>query len=365
MALAPAAYDPDFGVPPGKLLEEYLDEREMSARDFGRRCGRSAKLIVEIIAGKAPIEPETALQFERVLGMSADIWLKMEASYRLHLAKAHELERWSAVTKWADQFPVAEMRRRKVLAPAKSPEDTIRQLLNFFGAGSITACDERFSKLADVSYRHSPSFMSSEGPLLVWLRLGEVEAQDIECKDFDRSTFLKTMRKIRTLTNEPCEVAMKKMQQYSAAAGVAFVIVKPMPGIALSGISRWLTPRKALIQQSLRHMADDHFWFTFFHEAAHLLLHSRKSVFLDGKNIATGNAEEEKQANEWAANFLVPQDALQEFIADFEGTEDEVRSFAREQDIAPGIVVGQLQKQGAIQYSEMNRLKVRFQWVDE
>jgi hypothetical protein len=158
---------------------------------------------------------------------------------------------------------------------------------------------------------------------------------------------------------------MKKMQQYSAAAGVAFVIVKPMPGIALSGISRWLTPRKALIQQSLRHMADDHFWFTFFHEAAHLLLHSRKSVFLDGKNIATGNAEEEKQANEWAANFLVPQDALQEFIADFEGTEDEVRSFAREQDIAPGIVVGQLQKQGAIQYSEMNRLKVRFQWVDE
>jgi addiction module HigA family antidote len=365
VALTPAAYDPDFGVPPGKLLEEYLDERQMSARAFGRRCGRSAKLIVEIIAGKAPIEPETALQFERVLGMSADIWLQMEASYRLHLAKAHELERWSAVTKWADQFPVGEMRKRKVLPPAKTPADTIKQLLNFFGAGSIAACDERFSELADVSYRHSPSFMSSEGPLLVWLRLGEVEAQDIECKDFDRSTFLKSLRKIRTLTNEPYEVANKEMQQYSAAAGVAFVVVKPMPGVALSGISRWLTPRKALIQQSLRHMANDHFWFTFFHEAAHLLLHSRKSVFLDGKNIATGNTKEEKEANEWAANFLVPEDKLHEFIAGFEGTEDEIRSFAREQGISPGIVVGQLQKRSIIHYGKMNHLKQHYEWIEE
>jgi len=363
--MALTAYDPDFVAAPGKLLEEYLEERGMSARAFGKHCGRSAKLIVEIIAGKAPIEPETALQFERVLGMSADIWLKMEASYRLHLAKVDERERWSTAANWADQFPIGEMRKRKIIPAAKHPEDTISHLLNFFGAGSIAACDKRFSELADVSYRHSPSFMSSEGPLLVWLRLGEVEAQELECGDFDRGTFLKTLRKIRTLTREPCEVAMKEVQRYSAAAGVAFVIVKPMPGIALSGISRWLTPRKALIQQSLRHMSDDHFWFTFFHEAAHLLLHSRKSVFLDGKNVASGNAKEEKEANEWAANFLVTQDELQEFIADFGGAEDEIRSFAREQDIAPGIVVGQLQKQGVIPFSEMNRLKVRFQWVDE
>lgn len=364
MASAPSEYSPDFGIPPGKLLEEYLDEREMSARQLGRRCGRSAKLITEIMSGKAPIEPETALQFERVLGMSAEIWLKMEAAYRLHLAKAEEIERWSSKAKWAEKFPLVEMRKRNVLPPVKTTADTIRQLLSFFGAGSIAACDNRFTELADVSYRHSPTFKSSEGSLLVWLRMGEVAAQDLECKDFDRTTFLKALRKIRTLTEQPIEDTIKKTQKYCADAGVVFLVVKPIQGIALSGISRWLSPRKALIQQTLRHLVDDHVWFTFFHEAAHLLLHSRKSMFIDAQNSSTGTTQEEAEANDWAANFLVSQEDLKDFIKGFGGAEDEIRTFAREQQIAPGIVVGQLQKRGILHFSKMNHLKQRYEWVE-
>lgn len=364
MAHASSTYDPDFAAAPGKLLEEYLEDRDMSARELGRLCGRSSKLMVEILAGKAPVEPATAIQLERVLGMSADMWLRMEAGYRLHLARREEAERWAADT-WTEQFPIAEMRKRNVLPPAKTHADTIRHLLQFFGAGSIAACNERFSQLAEVSYRHSPSFTSAEAPLLVWLRMGELRAQSIECEEFDRSAFLKALKKIRTLTTEPINIADKEIRKYSAAAGVAFLIVRPIQGMALSGISRWLTPRKALIQQSLRHMANDHFWFTFFHECAHLLLHSRKSVFLDGHKIATGNSKEEAEANAWAANFLVPQDALEEFIAGFGGTEDEVKAFAREVGVAPGIVVGQLQKRRVIHYSKMNSLKHRYQWVEQ
>lgn len=356
------AYDPDHVVPPGKLLEEYLDEWDMSAREFGRRCGRSSKLIVEILAGKAPIEPETALQFERVLGMGANIWLQYEANYRLHLAKQEEAKGW-VEARWTDQFPVAEMRSRNVLPVAKDRPDLVQKLLKFFGAGSIDACNERFAELAKVSYRHSPAFVSQEGPLLVWLRMGELEAQKIECEDYDKTSFLKALRRIRTLTTESIEVAAKEIRKYCAQAGVAFVIVKPIQKTAVSGISRWLTPRKGLVQQSLRYMSNDHFWFTFYHEAAHLLLHSRKSVFLDGTKIATGNAKEESEANEWAANFLVPRNDFHEFVKNFSGAAEEVRTFAREQGIDPGIVVGQLQKAEIITYySKLNHLKRRYKW---
>src|ERR1700740_2818525 len=83
-------YKPDYVPPPGKTLEEFIEARDLSARELARRCGRSAKLVVEIIAGKAPIEPETAMQLERVLGMDASVWLNMEAAYRLYLARAEE-----------------------------------------------------------------------------------------------------------------------------------------------------------------------------------------------------------------------------------------------------------------------------------
>ncbi len=117
-----------------------------------------------------------------------------------------------------------------------------------------------------------------------------------------------------------------------------------------------------MIQQSLRYLANDHFWFTFFHEAAHLLLHSRKAVFLDGKGYG-GSGLEEEEANRWAANLLITQTALQRFIASFNGTSAEVLAFAREQSIAPGIVVGQLQRAGCLTYVQSNKLKERYRWT--
>jgi HTH-type transcriptional regulator / antitoxin HigA len=229
----------------------------------------------------------------------------------------------------------------------------------------VSACRERFSELASVSYRHSPSFKSSEEALLVWLRFGERAADAMECADFDRARFIEELTRIRALTVKSIEVFIPEIVSRCAAAGVAFALVKPLDGVALSGISRWLTPRKALIQQSLRHKANDHFWFTFYHEAAHLLLHSRKSVFLDGNGYSSADPVEEEEANAWAANFLVPQAALRSFIAGFGGTASEVETFAASQGIAPGIVVGQLQKRGVLEFKHMNGLKVRFQWSDD
>lgn len=88
MATATYPYEPDHAVPPGWILEEHLEARGLSRAAFARRCGCSLKLIGAIIAGEAPIEPGTALQFEKVLGLDAHIWLGIESSYRLHEAQA-------------------------------------------------------------------------------------------------------------------------------------------------------------------------------------------------------------------------------------------------------------------------------------
>ena len=82
MAAKTYPYQPDYAVPPGGLLEEHLAAQGLSIAALARRCGLSAKLVSEIVAGNAPLEPTTALQFERVLGMDARIWLGIEADYR-------------------------------------------------------------------------------------------------------------------------------------------------------------------------------------------------------------------------------------------------------------------------------------------
>jgi HTH-type transcriptional regulator/antitoxin HigA len=358
------SYRPDYTVPPGALIKEYIDALDISASELARRCGRSPKLITEIILGKAPLEPDTALQFERVLRLDASVWVNLEAAYRLYLARLDDDKQLIQHLSWIEDFPLQDLASRGFLKKPKDAADKVRQFIQFFGAGSVEACQDRFCQMTAVAYRHSPSFKSSKEALLTWLRLGEIRAEEIECKAYDRAVFMQSLTRIRSLTTRSIEEFLPELTHLCSEAGIAFVIVRPVGRIALSGISRWLSPRRALIQQTMRHLSNDHFWFTFFHEAAHLLLHSRKSVFVDGKGFGNASAKEEEEANEWAAHFLIPTQALTHFIRNSAFTERSVCEFAEEQGVHPGIVVGQLQHQEAIGYHQLNNLRDRFEWAD-
>lgn len=356
MAAALATYRPDYAVPPGAVLEERLEALGLSHAAFAKRCGRSAKLISEIIGGKAPLEPETALQFERVLGVDAGIWLGIEADYRLHRARALETARAAARADWARAFPVGELVRRGCFERPASPAETVSKLLAFFGVGSIDAWTARYGAL-NVAYRYSPTLRSTDTALATWLRLGEVDALARPCADYDEATFRQATHAVRGLTTEPVDEALAAVRALCRDAGVALVLVPPLPKTALSGAAWWLSPRKAVIQLSGRHRTDDHLWFTFFHEAAHLLLHSKKGVFVDEADRGSGDIEVEADA--WAANALVPRSRWRRFVATAPRSEAAVRRFAEHEGIAPGIVVGMLQHGGHLPWSHLNGLKVR------
>ena len=360
MARATNRFRPDYAAPPGWVLGERLEAQGISHAELARRCGRSSKLISEIIAGKAPLEPETALQLEKVLGVDAGIWLGIESDYRLHRARENEAEGAAASAEWARGFPVAELVKRGVLDQPESEADAVTKLLSFFGVGSIDAWNARHAA-ANVAYRHSPKFRSDEAALATWLRLGELEAGLQDCADYREAEFRKAVQEIRGLTRGEVVEALQGAGELCNRAGVVLALVRPLPKTALSGAAWWLSPRKAVVQLSARHKSDDHLWFSFFHEAAHVLLHSKKGVFVDEVN-GGGSGREEEEANEWASNTLVPRREWKRFIAASPRSKRAVRTFAEQQGVAPGIVVGMLQHEGRIPWTHLNGLKVRLKW---
>ena len=90
MATTTNHFQPDYAVPPGWILEEHLEVHGISQAEFARRCDCPPQLITEIIAGRAPVEAETALLFEKELGLAASIWLGIEREYRLHQMRIAE-----------------------------------------------------------------------------------------------------------------------------------------------------------------------------------------------------------------------------------------------------------------------------------
>ncbi len=354
-------YEPDYAVKPGEVLEENLAARNIKKVDLARRCGLSAKTVSQIISGSAPVSPETAVCFQRVLGVSADIWNNLEANYRLFLAKrkVHELLAGSA--DWTRRFPTKQMAERGFIDRRSDIVETTEQLLDFFGVGSVQAWEAKYGDL-QVAFRCSPSFKSSRESVSAWLRIGEICAGGVTCSSYNKSRFNVSLREIRSLTPEVPEVFEPRMRELCAKAGVALVFVSELPGTHLSGATRWVSKEKALIMLSLRHKGDDHFWFSFFHEAGHILLGGKRNVFLDEMNSWT--APEEELANEFASSTLIVKDDYREFLERGVFTATSVKRFAEEQGIAPGIVVGRLQHETIIPWNALNGLKRRFELVE-
>jgi len=305
------SYGPENAIPPGRLLATHLAARKMSQAECARRCGRSPKLISEIIAGKAPIQPETALQLERVLGLRSSVWLGIENDYRLLLARRAEAERAEAEREWLDAFPLGELVGRGVLAERAPFAEKLDDLLAFFGVGSIAAWEAWFG-----SMRIEPPWAAQPGidraALATWIRLGDLSAGKIHCEEYDGRTFREASRVMARLIGMAGAGSHLRATELCQAAGVALVQADPLPGTGVVAATRWMTPRKAVIQLAIEPAAGDRFWFTLFHSAAHLLFHSKKRVFVEPEGAVrtvggagTKDVEDiETQADAWAATLL-------------------------------------------------------------
>ena len=362
MASQKNQYRPDYAVSPGWVLEERLDAQGITHAEFARRCDRSPKLISEIIAGKAPIVPETAFQFELVLGVDASIWLGIEADYRLNRIRAAAEKKAEAAGSWSRSFPVKDLAKRGVIRKSASTGKAASELLAFFGVASVNAWKMKYENV-NIAFRHSPSFESDRAALTAWLRITEIDAQDQDCDRYDVARFKKALAQVRQLTRAPVREAMKNTKALLNEAGVALSLVKPLPKTRVSGAAWWVSPNRPVVALSARHKTDDHLWFSLFHEAAHIILHGKKNVYVDGSN--GGSGEIETEADLWAVNFLIPSTVWSGFVAKGSFRSRDVCDFADEHHIAPGIVVGRLQHTKQIDWNHLNRLKTRLRWSDE
>ena len=191
----------------------------------------------------------------------------------------------------------------------------------------------------------------------------------MECPDYNESAFRKALKKIRALSRKATGPIFREAQDLCRQSGVVLSFVEPLQQVALSGAAWWVSPRRPVIQLSARHLSDDHVWFSLFHEAAHILLHSKRQVFIDAiraKSDCNGfeESEAESEANVWAQNFLVPRSDWNRFADAFLGSAGEVSHFAGEQGIAPGIIVGRLQREGFLPWNRLNSLKRKLVWTD-
>ncbi|NOY16049.1 MAG: HigA family addiction module antidote protein [Gammaproteobacteria bacterium] len=358
-------YTPDYSVTPGEVLEYELELRNMSRTELAKRTGLSEKHIIAILKGKGTtiITPETAIKLERALGMSVEYWLNLEAHYQETRARLAEEVKLENDLGWLKRIPVNAMVKMDWLKKHKDKRQQLEEVLRFFGIASVEQWDDIWPNVAVAYRQHNKHEIFAEA-VSAWLRQGELVATAIQCKPFNKAAFREELDEIRGLTAQSNPgYFVPALQQRCAKAGVAVVFVPCLPKTGVSGATRWVNPGKAIIQLSLRYKTNDHLWFTFFHEAGHILLHGKKELFIEGANGMDG--EKEAQANVFAEQVLLPRKAFNAFAAQVPFSKAAIQRFAKEIGVAPGIVVGQLQHKDLLPPTHCNDLKVRYQWSHE
>jgi HTH-type transcriptional regulator/antitoxin HigA len=354
------AFVPDEPVAPGETIAEILSERGITQADFALRLGRTEKNVSQLVTGIAPVTHELAISLERVLGVPAEFWNNAESRYRGLLSRAAERERLAEDVQWATQFPLKAMAERGWIARETTPAEQAEEALRFFAVSSPDAWDAYWASPRRLAARMTEAYTVDTPALTAWLRQGELQAATVETAPHDPEGFRQVLGRLRVLTCQDPGMWQAVMRDECAGTGVAVVFVPELPKIRCHAVSRWLTPDKALIQLCLRYRTDDHLWFSFFHEAAHILRHSKKRTFVDD---LAGASPEEREADRLAYEWIIPGAELDAFLSHGVPTKATVVEFAERLGIAPSIVVGRLQHDRVIPQSWMNDLKTRLEWA--
>ena len=356
-------FEPDYAVAPGETIVDLLEEHDMTQTELADRLGVSLKHLNQIVNGGASISAELALALEKVFGAPAPFWLNRESLYRAQLARQDEESGLETAVSWAERFPITELKKREYLPRRAQGSALVSALLQFLGVASPAQWRD-----PTVSFRKSQKWKSDPYALAAWLRVGEMESRDIECEPFNSERFRDALDLARSLTRQRPEEWQDVLVSTCAAAGVAVVVVDTFEKARANGATRWLTPNKALIQLSLRYRWEDIFWFTFFHEAGHVLLHRKKEVFVEPASRAKDEdidpklLELETEADRFASRTLIP--ARYERRLPHIKTQADVIELAGQLGIAPAIVVGRLHYEELWPYSHGRGLRRQFAFAD-
>lgn len=327
-------FQPDYLVLPGQSVQEAIEYLGLSQKEFARRLDLTEQSLNRILKGEQPITNETAFKLESVTGTSCDFWIALETNYQRQKQILNASREEKEYKKWLKRIPIKELNAYGCLNIMENTVEQVNEVLKFYQIGSIDVLDGLVQQ-CQAAARGTVAFNTEAIKAVTYVQIGLRKAQTIVVEPFDRSKFKEVLLQARALSKDlPADFGVL-LQEMFASAGVALVYVPPIKGVHFSGVSKWISKNKAMIIMNIRGKAEDRFWFSLFHEAAHLLLHERKTMYISDSSPAN---EEEQEADRYAARLLIPEKYDARIAA--AKTAGDISEVANELGISAGIVVG-------------------------
>lgn len=336
--------------PPGDFLKEELEARGWNQADLAEIIDRSPRLVNEIASGSRGISIDTAEALAEAFNTSAAYWLNLQQAYDLWKRSANRDDAVSRRAVIYSYAPIREMVKRGWIESSESVDVLEERVRSFFGVESLNEKPRIFARLRSSLSEATPS-------QLAWLCRAAQLARSVPIqRSYSEPLLDSSIEKLRKLMHAPEEV--RHVPRILSEAGVRFVVVEHLPKTHIDGACFWMTKgnRDPVIALSVRYDRIDWFWHTLLHECGHVK-YRHTDIDIDLLERSR-DEEEEATANRFAQETLIPQSELTNFIDRVRPlySHERILGFARVMGVHPGIVVGQLQHRGELNFSHSRKM---------
>ena len=332
--------DEGLEVAPGEFIKKRAEERGWTQVDLAFVLDVTTATVNQIFKGRRGLSPAMAKSIGAALDIEPEVLARMQAD--LDVRKTDEPESIiRARGRVLSVYPLRDMIKRGWIEESQDHNELELAVSRFFGAKSL-------DQVPHLSHAAKRTLADDFPPAqLAWLFRVRQIANEMPSSPFSKKKLLSAIDQMKLYLCNQEEV--RHVPKLLQGAGVRFLLVESLPGSKIDGVCLWLNAHSPVIGMSMRFDRIDNFWFVLRHECSHVLHgHGRDGAIVDTEldEIDQGDREEERIANEEAADFCVPKDKMDSFYLRKKPffSDRDVVAFAKISKIHPGLVVGQLHR---------------------
>lgn len=337
-------YTPRRVSHPGATLAAKLQEMGMSIREFAVRATKPEKTILAVIKGDSSITPDMAVIFETVTSIPAHFWMSRQRNFDEYQARQRMEQRIAESKEWADSFPIDYMVNYGWVPAFSDDASKTKSLLQFFAVNSPEAWENYyFNQQLKVAFRISLRSTAEPYSISAWLRQGDRQAESVMLNvEYSDKTLKATIPLMKQLMVAAPKDWTIQLQHLCAQCGIKLIYTTPLPNAPIIGATRWIASKHPCIQMAIEGIRYDVFWFSFFHEVAHILLHGKKDFFLENVEYDNKEMVKEQEADTFSANILLSPEQESEIIVNNDFTQAAIKEYALKYGTHPSIIIGRL-----------------------
>lgn len=348
---------------PGFYIEEILEELEMTQDEFAKRLDVSAKTISKLVNAQIPLSNDLASKISIMLGISVETLINLQKAFELkvlEIEKEKSLDEQKEIVKTIDYNYFV---RNKILPIANNVYEKIYNLCAFLKVSNLTLLTKP-DLLA--SFRTSVLNITEKNIINanVWLQTAINYGLKMQVKPFDAKKLKAAIPEIRRMTLMEPQDFIPRLEEIFKDCGVAFVLLPSLKNCGVNGVIKWFDD-KVVLGINDRNLFADTFWFSLFHEIGHIFQQKKTRIIINDKLLSQTSQDLEDDADQFARNTLIPENAYISFLNLLTDniTYAQILSFAQGIEIHPGIVIGRLQHDNHISYSQFANKRVKYQIV--